>query len=140
MYILSCQFIGLPLEYLLSTVVTEVTRKGLARNPFSSAGAYFLWTNDNCSQPRRWAPKPWEIESYQHLKFSQLSKIERFFYYSHSTGKVLMGQKLGYFGVTLQDNRTTVSSLCRKSAPKTSNTSREKGRAEILAGHAFCLL
>lgn len=43
-------------------------------------------------------------------------------------------------GVTLQDHRTAVSSLCRKSAPKTSNTSRGKGRAEIMAGHTFCLL
>lgn len=32
--------IGLPLAYLLSIVFTEVTRKGLARNPFCSAGAY----------------------------------------------------------------------------------------------------
>lgn len=91
MYILSCQFIGLPLAYLLSIVVTEVTRKGLARNSFCSAGAYFLWPNDNSDQPIRWAQKPWEIESSQHLKFSQLSKIERYSYYSHSTGKVLMG-------------------------------------------------
>lgn len=31
--------IGLPLAYLLSIVVTEVTKKGLAKNPFWSAGA-----------------------------------------------------------------------------------------------------
>lgn len=64
---------GLPLACLLSTVAIEVTRKGLAGNPFCSAGAYFLWPNDNSGQPRRWAQKAWEIESYQHLKFSQLS-------------------------------------------------------------------
>lgn len=42
--------------------------------------------------------------------------------------------------MTLQDNRTTVSSLCRKSAPKTSDINRGRGRAEIFAGHTFCLL
>lgn len=91
MYPVIMPVIGLPLAYLLSIVVTEVTRKGLTRNPFCSARAYFLWPNDNSGQPRRWARKPWEIESHLFLKFSQLYKIERYSYYSHSTGKMLMG-------------------------------------------------